>query len=46
LQQKDEGNTFHFDMGVRSEKDNVYHLIAENGPENWNFEVYQQIFKN
>lgn len=44
--QKDQGNTFHFDLDMRSEKDNVYHLIAENGPENWNFEEYQKIFPN
>jgi len=34
------GNTFHFDLELRSEKDNVYHLLTENGPENWNFEVF------
>ena len=40
LHRKDGGDTFRLDLDYRSEKDNVYHLIAENGPENWNFEEY------
>jgi hypothetical protein len=40
LMLEDGGDVFHFDEKLRSEKDNVYHLIAQNGPENWDFEVY------
>jgi len=40
ISRKNPGNTFHFDLELRSEKDNVYHLLTENGPENWNFEVF------
>lgn len=41
---KDGGNTFHFDMGFRSDKELIYHLIAENGPENYPFETFTEIF--
>ena len=40
------GYTFKFDLGLRSDKENIYHLIAdkgtpyEYGPKNWDFEVY------
>lgn len=39
-------DTFHFDEGFRSDKDLIYHLIAEQGPENYDFEVFSKIFKN
>ena len=44
LMLEDGGDVFHFDEGLRSDRDNVYHLIAQKGPENWDFEVYQKIF--
>ena len=37
---EDGGDVFHFDVDLRSQRDNVYHLIGEHGPENWNFEEY------
>lgn len=44
LMLEDGGDVFHFDEGLRSDRDNVYHLIAQKGPENWDFEVYQKVF--
>lgn len=46
LYSKDGKDTFHFDEGFRSDKESIYHLIAENGPENYDFEVFNKIFKN
>ena len=42
----EKGYTFKFDLGLRSDTENIYHLIAdkgtpfEYGPNNWDFEVY------
>ena len=42
----DNGDTFVYPEDLRSERDDIYHIVSENGPENWNFEVYQNIFPN
>jgi hypothetical protein len=46
LNTKDGNNKYHFDVYYRSDKELVYHLIGENGPENYDFEVFSKIFKN
>ena len=42
----DNSDTFVFDEEQKSDRDDIYHIISENGPENWNLEVYQSVFPN